>query len=208
MDELAEYKTIEQAGRSVVREKASAFYGAAMHCDDVIKTARLLDSVKKEHPKASHYCCAWLINGAMRINDDGEPSGTAGRPIMDRIRSLELNNVMVIVTRYYGGTKLGTSGLIQCYGKAAEQALSDAVIHIKKLPYQVDLKFPYSVTGDVDKMIHRARVKVLDASYQELSYIKFVASGREAFDIAKAFENMHGVSVTISKYEKEKGSGE
>jgi uncharacterized YigZ family protein len=132
------YKTIKSVSHGLFKEKGSKFVSIAFRVKNEGEIKMFLDEIRKEHHDAKHHSYAYAIgvDGATwRANDDGEPSGTAGRPILGQIRSFGLTNVLVIVPRYFGGTLLGTSGLINAYKSAAGSALSNAeiidhVIHI------------------------------------------------------------------------------
>lgn len=124
----AAYTTLEKPGRSELREKSSKFLGYAFPITDEQDWPLHLESVKALHPRATHHCYAYRYGPEgqqYRVNDDGEPSGSAGRPILGQIDSLGLQQVIAIVVRYYGGTKLGVPGLIQAYRESARAALLD-----------------------------------------------------------------------------------
>ena len=125
------YHTIAAASQGAYKEKGSKFLGYAFPVKDEEEAMERLLEVKKEHPKARHHCYAFRIGdeaGLYRANDDGEPSGTAGKPILGQLVSRDVTDVIVIVVRYFGGTKLGVSGLINAYRTAAGDALAHAQI--------------------------------------------------------------------------------
>lgn len=120
------YTTLEGPGHSELREKSSKFLGYAFPITEEYDWSRHLDQVRDLHPRATHYCYAYRYGPGgqqFRVNDDGEPSGSAGRPILGQIDSLGLQQVIAIVVRYYGGTKLGVPGLIHAYRESARAAL-------------------------------------------------------------------------------------
>lgn len=130
------YKTLLKNGFGEYREKGSKFLGNSFPINNPEEINMILEEIKKTHPKANHHCYAWrlgLEGTQYRSNDDGEPSGTAGKPILGQIDSAELTNSLVVVTRYFGGTLLGTSGLISAYRNAAALAIENAEIIEKEL---------------------------------------------------------------------------
>lgn len=129
-----------------------------------------LDTVNNTHPQASHHCYAYRIGlnqDSFRYSDDGEPSGTAGKPILDAIKGRELTNTLCIVTRYFGGTKLGTGGLIRAYGQCAAEALDLSGSSRKFIETQLLAEFPYSLTGNVMRILSQSDCEIINTSYGE-----------------------------------------
>ena len=129
---------------------------------------QIIDHIRKEYHEARHHCYAWVTGAEAdkwRANDDGEPSGTAGRPILGQIRSFGLTNILIVVSRYFGGTLLGTSGLINAYKTAASDALQNAEIteHVVKASYE--LFFPYRSINDVMKIIKEEDIEQSEHSF-------------------------------------------
>lgn len=150
------YRTIQAASGGLYKEKGSKFVSAAYPVSSEQEIKSIIEEVRKAHHEAKHHCYAYILgeNGKLwRANDDGEPSGTAGRPILGKIRSYGLTNVIVIVSRYFGGTLLGVSGLINAYKSAAESALSNAVIIDQIVLKTLEIAYPYSGMNDVMKII-------------------------------------------------------
>lgn len=112
-------------GEGIYKEKGSKFIGFAMHVDSTDKIKEIVNAYKKEHHKARHVCYAYKIGNDIRANDNGEPSGTAGRPILRQIEASGIENLLVIVVRYFGGTLLGTGGLINAYKEASREAIKE-----------------------------------------------------------------------------------
>lgn len=141
------YKTITGQTSGIYTEKGSKFIGVALpvtHEDEVKDQLKIL---KNTYKSARHYCYAYILgndHSLYRANDDGEPSGTAGKPILGQINSLELTNVLVVVVRYFGGVLLGTGGLTQAYKAAARLALEEAVIIDKEVTFNLCLHIPYA----------------------------------------------------------------
>jgi len=179
------YKTIKSLAEGLYKEKGSRFVAIAIPVSDQEAIKPILDKIRKEHHEARHHCYAWVLTPdrqAWRVNDDGEPSGTAGRPIMGQLNSRELTNILVVVIRYFGGTLLGVSGLINAYRTAAEDALSNARIIEKHVTEDWLVTFPYAAMNDVMKVLKEESCQQHSLNYggQECSAeISFRASQSE-----------------------------
>jgi uncharacterized YigZ family protein len=148
------YFTIESATEAAFRDRGSKFIAYAFPVSNEDEIKEHIQSLKKLHPSSRHACYGFRINPMneyWRANDDGEPSSSAGKPILGQIRSLELQNVLVVVIRYFGGTLLGVPGLINAYKTAAYEALSNAKIIEKTVTEMVELRVSYEKMGDVMK---------------------------------------------------------
>lgn len=162
------YRTLNEPGTGEFRDRGSKFigYAYAAYTEDEWKAQ--LEEVKKQHPKARHHCYAFrlgLEGHQFRANDDGEPSGTAGRPILGQIDRLELRNVMVIVVRYFGGTLLGTSGLINAYRESAALALAEATVVERTVEEVYRLVFDYSLMGNVMSSLENLQLNRIDQNF-------------------------------------------
>ena len=146
------YQTIRQPSISELREKASKFLGYAFPLSDKGDWQKYLEEVKRSHPKATHHCYAFRFGQGtdlFRANDDGEPSGSAGKPILGQIDSFGLANILIVVVRYYGGTKLGVPGLIHAYREAARLALDSSEIVDGYYMTKVKITAPYQAVPDI-----------------------------------------------------------
>ena len=162
------YKSIAAASDGNYKEKGSKFVGYAFPCISEEAFSEELKKMKAEHRTARHHCYAYSLGPDgedYRTNDDGEPSGTAGRPIHGQIRSFELSDVGIIVVRYFGGTKLGTSGLIRAYKSAAKDALENARIIETELTDKLRISFPTTHTGAVMRTLEKFEARILDQQY-------------------------------------------
>lgn len=159
------YKTIEEQGDGIYTEKRSKFLAFALPVTTVEQVKEYVDAYQKKYYDARHVCYAYRLGergDVERSNDNGEPSGTAGKPILGQIHSKELTNVLVIVVRYFGGVKLGTSGLIVAYRLAAAEAL-EAVPHIEKtINEEITLRFSYPLLNDVLRIVKEEAPKVVE----------------------------------------------
>lgn len=150
------YRTIKSISRGIFKEKGSKFISIAFPVRNEDEIRKYLDETRKEFHDARHHCYAYALGKSgsdWRATDDGEPSGTGGKPILGQIRSFGVTNVLIIVPRYFGGTLLGTSGLINAYKTAAESALSNAEIIDHIMQQKCELTFPYQSMNEVMKII-------------------------------------------------------
>lgn len=160
-----EYLTIKHATESLFKDKGSKFLAYAIPFEDDSLLKETLEPIKKEHYNARHFCFAYRINPeniAERANDDGEPGHTAGTPILGQIHSLNLVNVLVVVVRYFGGTKLGVSGLINAYKTAAKEALENATIVKKEIESDVKIAFDYADMNEVMRVIKKEEPRIIN----------------------------------------------
>jgi uncharacterized YigZ family protein len=150
------YKTIKSPAEGVYKEKGSRFVSKAIPISDQEEIKPIIEKIRKEHREARHHCFAFMIGherNIWRVNDDGEPSGTAGRPILGQINSNGLTNILIVVSRYFGGTLLGVSGLINAYRTAAASALENAEMIEKTLQDYYEITYPYTFMNDVMKIL-------------------------------------------------------
>lgn len=162
------YKTIAALAESVYTEKRSKFIAIALPVRTLAEIKAYLDEYQKKYYDARHVCYAYMLGAErkeFRANDNGEPSGTAGKPILGQINSNELTDILVIVVRYFGGIKLGTSGLIVAYKTAAAQALSEAQIIEKTVDEQVTVVFEYPFMNDIMRIVKEESLEILNQSY-------------------------------------------
>lgn len=165
------YQTIKSEVRDVLlKEKGSKFIGFAIpvNSDKEIKIA--LENLKEEHPKATHHCYAFRlgINGEnYRANDDGEPSGSAGLPIFNQLLAHNITNILVVIIRYYGGTKLGVSGLVKTYKESAKITLDEAEIITKELETDLEIHFKFHQQNIIFSLLNKFDARIIDFSAQE-----------------------------------------
>lgn len=166
MDDV--FKTIKETTKSIFTEKRSKFIGYAIPVQTVEDVKLELEKYRKEYYDARHVCWAYMLGAdrlEFRSNDDGEPSGTAGKPILGQINSNELTDILVIVVRYFGGIKLGTSGLIVAYREAAAQSIAESEIIEKTIDCEVSFVFEYPFMNDVMKIVKDLEPTILSQSY-------------------------------------------
>lgn len=170
------FLTINKPTNFLLKEKSSKFFSYAFSVNSTEEVEVQLKALKKEHLKSRHICYAYIIGvdkNNFRANDDGEPSGTAGRPIIGQIEKLNLTNTLVAVVRYFGGTKLGTSGLIKAYKESAAQALAKAEVIEVLLTKQIKLICNYDSVGEVREILSRLAYQMVNIEYAEKVSLTF-----------------------------------
>ena len=172
---LDTFKTIINLSTGIYKEKGSKFlaFAAPVHTVDEVK--ELLAQYRKEYYDARHVCYAYRLGVDkidFRSNDDGEPSGTAGKPILGQILSYDLTDILIVVVRYFGGVLLGTSGLITAYKNAAADALTNAEIIEKTVDLRFSVTFPYEIMNAVMKVIKDEDIAILEQSFDNECIIK------------------------------------
>ncbi len=168
---LNHYYTIEQDGQFELEIKKSRFICHFKQVTSEADAQTFIKSIKKEHSKANHNCVAYLIgeqDEIQRAYDDGEPSGTAGVPMLEVLKKRQLKNVVVVVTRYFGGIKLGAGGLIRAYGKAVSQGLADIGVVERRLHTQITVVAAYPASGKLENSLREANYTIKDVLYSDV----------------------------------------
>ncbi len=168
------YLTIQDKSEGIYTEKRSKFLAFAHPVETIDEIKDLLTDYKKKYYDARHVCYAYMLGperAVFRANDDGEPSSTAGKPILGQINSRELTNILVVVIRYFGGVKLGTSGLIVAYREAAAEALSAATVIEKTIEETVTFTFPYVMMNSVMRVVKELNPRIVEQKYDETCII-------------------------------------
>ena len=172
-----EFKTLSgKIGEGYYTEKRSKFLAFAHHVVSVDEVKSILDGYRKKYFDARHVCYAYVLGadrGVFRANDDGEPSSTAGKPILGQINSAGLTDALVVVVRYYGGVNLGTGGLIVAYRTAASGALADVEVVSQIVEEQVEYSFPYVMMNSVMRVVKDMSPRIVSQKYDNLCEMKF-----------------------------------
>ena len=195
---IDQYKTIAVPTEGHYKAKGSKFTGFAIPVFSEEEFKTHLARIKKEHPDSGHYCYGFRIGAAhklYRYSDDGEPSSTAGKPIFGQIQSYELTNIMVVVTRYFGGTKLGVGGLITAYRAAAKAALENAKVINRTVDNIYQIQFEYAIMSDVMNFIKRNELEVISQVLEENGIIQFRIRQSEAEQFIEQLEKIEGIKV-------------
>lgn len=170
------YLTVSNASQSIYRDKGSKFLAFVFPVKTEEEIKQHLSELKKEHPQANHHCYAWRLGAdkqRYRTNDDGEPAGTAGKPIYSQILSKDLTNVLIVVVRYFGGTLLGVSGLITAYKAAATEALTLTSIEEQFICFRYTIQFSMDDTSDVMRLLKQLDCKIEQQAYTTENSITF-----------------------------------
>ena len=178
-----EFRTIAALGEGFYSEKRSKFLAFAHHVETLDEVKDLLAQYRKKYYDARHVCYAYMLgpDGAdFRANDDGEPSSTAGKPILGQINSNELTDVLIVVVRYYGGVNLGTSGLIVAYREAAADAIAHTTIETRQVEEVVDYDFPYVMMNDVMRIVKELQPRIVSQTYDNTCQIRLAIRKSEA----------------------------
>lgn len=169
------YQTIQSPSEGLFKDKGSKFYAFAYPFTQESEVKSLIEPLRKEHFKAVHFCYAYRIGldrTNFRVNDDGEPSGSAGRPILNVLLSKEITNILVVVVRYWGGTLLGVPGLINAYKSATEEALANAEIIEKTVNEVYQITYEYVQMNDIMKVIKDFDLKIINQKFDNQCVIE------------------------------------
>ena len=161
---MTHYNTIDQAGQASFKDRGSTFIGYSFQLNKVENFKPIIQKLKKEHPKAAHFCFAYKIGidgNKFRSSDDGEPSGSAGKPILGQIESKGLTDVLIVVVRYFGGSLLGVPGLINAYKSTAAMVLQVVPIIRKPLLFNIKIEFDYTSLNEVSTIINQYKCQII-----------------------------------------------
>lgn len=192
------YKTISTSTEGIYKEKGSKFLSFVFPVNTVYEVKELIKTFKKDYYDARHVCYAYMLGAERkdwRANDDGEPSGTAGRPIVGQINSRELTNILVVVVRYFGGILLGTGGLTVAYKEAASDALNQAEIIEKTVDETITIDFGYLLMNDVMRVIKDTNAQILTQSFDNQCSMKLSIRKQEAYLLRGKLEKVTGVNI-------------
>ena len=190
---IDEYKTITNEGEGTYTEKRSKFLAFSHHVESVDEVKELIQQYRKKYYDARHVCYAYVIGperDVFRANDDGEPSSTAGKPILGQINSRELTDVLVVVVRYYGGVNLGTGGLIVAYRTAADEALEASNVEIRQVEEVVTFSFPYVMMNAVMRVVKEMKPRIVSQDFDSTCEIKLCIRKSEAPQLKARLEKL------------------
>ena len=185
---IDEFKTITNVGEGTYSEKRSKFLAFSHHVESEDDIRELLAFYRKKYFDARHVCYAYMLGAERKIfraNDDGEPSSTAGKPILGQINSSGLTDILIVVVRYYGGVNLGTGGLIVAYKTAAAAAIENSVVETRQVEEIVTYNFPYVMMNNVMRVVNDMKPRILSQTYDTTCEIKLSIRLSEA-EILKA----------------------
>ena len=180
---IDEYKTIKTGGEGYYTDKRSKFLAFAHHVSSVEEIKNIIAGYRKKYFDARHVCYAYMLGPErkeFRANDDGEPSSTAGKPILGQINSNELTDILIVVVRYYGGVNLGTSGLIVAYREAAADAIAHSEVETRQVEEIITYAFPYPMMNDVMRIVKEMQPSIVSQTYDNTCEIKLSIRKSEA----------------------------
>ena len=197
------YKTITtSSNEALFKDRGSKFYGYAFPVKNEDEIKENIELLKKQHYNARHWCYAWQLGKEYenyRANDDGEPSNSAGMPIYGQLQSFEVTNILVVVVRYFGGTKLGVGGLIQAYKTGAKLALENSIIIEKTINDEFLLKFEYPEMNTVMRIVKDENISIINQKMELNCEFTISVRKKEAKKVFDLFDNTYKVTITDLK---------
>ena len=199
MPETCEFRTVARTGQGIFREKMSKFIATATHVESAAEAKAVIADTANRYHDARHVCWAYMIGADRKeflSSDNGEPSGTAGKPILGQINSAGITDVVVTVVRYFGGIKLGTSGLIAAYREAARIAIDDAGSVVDHVRVELGVTFPYLAMNDVMRVLKGcSEAKILSQEFDNSCRIVLSIRSDMADDLRRRLDSIDGTSV-------------
>lgn len=200
-----DYRTVEKEANAEIIEKKSRFIAELYPVASEDEALGILEKVKKRYWDARHHCWAFIIGKEQpleRCSDDGEPSGTAGKPILEVIRGAQLRNVLIVVTRYFGGTLLGTGGLVRAYTSASKEAVESAEIIVKIAGYRLKIKTDYTGLGKIQYLLAQRGIDIEDSEYAENVVLTVVIPKDEEQGLIKELTEATNAKAEIERVEE------
>lgn len=188
-----EFKTISNVGEGTYSEKRSKFLAFSHHVETEEQVKDIMAQYRKKYYDARHVCYAYMLGAerqVFRANDDGEPSSTAGKPILGQINSNELTDILIVVVRYYGGVNLGTGGLIVAYKTAAAEAIAASEIEIRQVEELVTYNFPYVMMNDVMRVVKEMKPRIVNQVYDNTCEITLSIRKSEAEQLKNRLDKL------------------
>ena len=194
------YRTIDIKSECLLKEKQSKFYGYAFPISDIESVKSSIDSLKKMHHSARHFCYAYQIGVqdlVYRVNDDGEPRNSAGTPIYGQIQSFDLTNILIVVVRYFGGTKLGVGGLVSAYKVCAKLTIESNTIITKEITIKIQLKFDYLLMNKVMRVIKEHNLEILNQQMHTSCVFELLTTRQNNDIVCDQFKRHLGIVISI-----------
>lgn len=193
------YRTIEESFEGeIFKDKASKFLGYSFPISNEAQVKPFLDGLKTKHYKARHWCYAWKVgalNPVFRANDDGEPNNSAGQPILGQLTAFDVTNILVVVVRYFGGTKLGVGGLINAYRTSAKFALENSLILEKTVNVIFELTFEYEFLDKVMRIVKERNLKIERQEMEMKCIFKISVRQKDSEIVLNIFENLRCLKI-------------
>ncbi|MGZ4098954.1 MAG: IMPACT family protein [Bacteroidia bacterium] len=196
------YFTIKAPAQGIFKDRGSKFIAFAYPVSAEQEIKEHLSALQKEHPSANHHCYAWRLGPnaqAYRTNDDGEPSNSAGKPILGQIQAKDLTNILIVVVRYFGGTLLGVSGLINAYKEAAAGALLNSEIEERFILFEYKIEFSFDDMNFVMKILKETDSKIISQNYDETNSIIFRTKKQNSEKLEESIKNLYRTKLHYLK---------
>ena len=193
------FRTIEKLSTGLFKDKGSKFLSFAypVSTEDEIKD--IISGIRKDHRTARHCCYAWRLGTdeiTFRANDDGEPSSTAGKPILGQILSFNLTNILIVVVRYFGGILLGTSRLINAYKSALYEALTNADIIVRSIEKMYELAFSFDLMNKVMSLVKKENLHIIESQFESQCRLLISVCISDCEKVESRFDNIHGLQYS------------
>lgn len=196
------YLTLETDAEAIYKEKSSKFLAYAYPVENEDRIREILDALRKRYYDATHHCYAWRLGAKgelFRSNDDGEPSGTAGKPILGQMLSFGITNCLIVVVRYFGGTKLGVSGLISAYKESARAVIEAGKIIERTVDREIKIYFPYIAMNDVMRIMKEEQPSIIGQEFDNLCSITLSIRESRADMLIGKLAKTEGVTIEPEK---------
>jgi len=196
------YKEVKSHKTGFYKEKGSKFIAYSYPVYSELEVKEKLEEVRKLEHAARHHCYAYILNpdkSTQRANDDGEPSSTAGKPILGQILSYDLTNILIVVVRYFGGIKLGVPGLIRSYKTTAQDAINNSEIITKTIKEQFIVSFKYPKMNDVMRLVKEYNLEIVNTDFQIECNLIFAVAKSKSEDVLETFKKNHYLTIKYLK---------
>lgn len=206
MNEVKSYNTIFEEASGEIIEKKSRFIASVFHIESEEEAIAILERIKKQYWDARHNCYAYILGKGSeikRFSDDGEPSGTAGKPILEVISGKELTNVLIVVTRYFGGVLLGTGGLVRAYTDASCECLNNAALKKMCLMKKTGVVIDYNLVGKLKYLLANEGILILDEEYTDMVSISIAIPKDENEGIIKKITDLTGGKAKFEELDED-----
>jgi uncharacterized YigZ family protein len=196
------YYIIQKSEQIIYKDKNSKFLAFAFYVEDETQIKQHLSELKKKHPSANHHCYAWhlgTLHVTYRANDDGEPSNSAGKPILAQIQSNNLTNCLIVVVRYFGGTLLGVNGLINAYKQTAAEVIKNCKLSKKFILAEYSVEFNFENTSAVMRLLKNNAAKLISQNYDTVNSIIFNIKKSQSQLLEQQFKELYTTKLTYIK---------
>jgi len=199
---MINYKTIQGSGEAIYEINKSRFLAFVQNVTSEEEAQAFILKIKKRHWEARHCCSAYVLGERghlQKADDDGEPSGTAGKPILEVLKKQELSDIVIVIVRYFGGIKLGAGGLIRAYGKAATLGIAGSQLVTKTLFLRLALTIEYALLGTLENHLHQQDIRIADKKYSDKVTLTLLLPGTAAASQQKELVNLTAAQCRIEK---------